>query len=403
MRAQLHHEGDTTTTVRPPAYDEIDRVMASNLTVDLQTFLRESRCSPHELGKKKLSPPQYNCTVSHSGTVSRKFESVINQKGFVEYPYRRNWTRVFAVVRGTMLEIYRTSTVADHTGSPSGAIVSTPGNAWSRRAASLPPDSLDERLPNRSRSASTPSRYDGVAPLEFLHSYSLAGVVVGIANDYIKKDNVLRVRAENDQFLFHCRGSQDTIDWLETFQAAANIADPLDTRVEPRKLCLSLVSSTNAAGFYSAPRRSRVPTRQQAYEIFESMAPTAPLRQKTYISIWPQSRFRSLQNRSTTGSGNSSATRQSEATSPDVTVTESATSDTATLTREPSSDIIRPSPVAATDYSVPRCATTSAGKNKSARPASSPQRPIKAERFLCAILPSTSPRFVLPMAPTISC
>lgn len=237
MQAPTSHEGESTDEMRPPAYDEIDRIMGSPNEIDLKTFLSESRIKPQEMSFRK-QPPMYDCTVSHSGTIWRKFESVINSKGFVEYPYRRNWTQVFGVVRGTMLEIYKTSTSEDRAGSLPDIATYNAFNGLHRRTASLPPDILDIRLPNRSRSSSTPSRYPQTNPLEFVQSYSLRGVVVGIASDYVKKENVLRVRAENDQFLFRCRGSQDTIEWLETLQKAANIAEPLESRAEPRECSL---------------------------------------------------------------------------------------------------------------------------------------------------------------------
>ena len=52
--------------------------------------------------------------------------------------------------------------------------------------------------------------------------YSLQNAESGLAADYVKKRNVVRVRAEGEQFLLQTDGAKDVVDWIEvsrSFQA----------------------------------------------------------------------------------------------------------------------------------------------------------------------------------------
>ncbi|PVF97434.1 hypothetical protein CPB86DRAFT_815578 [Serendipita vermifera] len=67
-----------------------------------------------------------------------------------------------------------------------------------------------------------------------LHQYTLQNAESGLATDYIKRRNVIRIRMEGEQFLLQMPTVEDVVDWIEGFQAAANIAPDLDTRPMPR-------------------------------------------------------------------------------------------------------------------------------------------------------------------------
>jgi hypothetical protein len=91
------------------------------------------------------------------------------------------------------------------------------------------------------------------APSALLHQYTLQNAESGLATDYIKRRNVIRVRMEGEQFLLQMPTVEDVVDWIEVsnliqlnlsapsnrtlsqgFQAAANVAPDLDTRPMPR-------------------------------------------------------------------------------------------------------------------------------------------------------------------------
>ncbi|KZS87243.1 hypothetical protein SISNIDRAFT_401537, partial [Sistotremastrum niveocremeum HHB9708] len=67
-----------------------------------------------------------------------------------------------------------------------------------------------------------------------LRHYSLQNAESGVGADYIKRKNVIRVRAEGEQFLLQAPDVRSVVDWIEGFQAAANIALDLDVRPMPR-------------------------------------------------------------------------------------------------------------------------------------------------------------------------
>ena len=90
------------------------------------------------------------------------------------------------------------------------------------------------------------------APSALFRQYSLQNAESGLATDYLKRSNVIRVRLEGEQFLLQMAGLEEIIEWVEVcvlapkvsdfhseslsqgFQAAANIALDLDIRPMPR-------------------------------------------------------------------------------------------------------------------------------------------------------------------------
>lgn len=69
---------------------------------------------------------------------------------------------------------------------------------------------------------------------QVLRHYSLQNAETGLASDYLKRKNVIRVRADGEQFLIQADNVLMAIDWIETFQAGANVALDLDTRPMPK-------------------------------------------------------------------------------------------------------------------------------------------------------------------------
>ena len=45
--------------------------------------------------------------------------------------------------------------------------------------------------------------------------YSLQNAESGLASDYFKRKNVLRVRMEGEQFLLQARDVPDVVEWIE--------------------------------------------------------------------------------------------------------------------------------------------------------------------------------------------
>jgi len=67
-----------------------------------------------------------------------------------------------------------------------------------------------------------------------LQVYTLQHAESGLASDYVKRKNVIRVRMEGEQFLLQAPSVQAVVDWIEGFQTATGIALDLDERQMPK-------------------------------------------------------------------------------------------------------------------------------------------------------------------------
>ncbi|RPD69415.1 hypothetical protein L226DRAFT_471704 [Lentinus tigrinus ALCF2SS1-7] len=71
-------------------------------------------------------------------------------------------------------------------------------------------------------------------PKDLIHQYSLQHAESGLASDYQKRKNVIRVRMEGEQFLLQAKDVAAVIDWIEGIQMGTNVALDLDERPMPR-------------------------------------------------------------------------------------------------------------------------------------------------------------------------
>lgn len=69
---------------------------------------------------------------------------------------------------------------------------------------------------------------------DLLQAYALHNSESGLGTDYLKRRNVIRIRMEGQQFLLQAPDVASVVDWIEGFQAAANIAQDLDVRPMPK-------------------------------------------------------------------------------------------------------------------------------------------------------------------------
>ena len=66
------------------------------------------------------------------------------------------------------------------------------------------------------------------------YGFSLQAGDVGLALDYGKRSDVIRVRAEGRQFLLATRSQAQSLEWIDRIGAAVAISSQLDDRNEPR-------------------------------------------------------------------------------------------------------------------------------------------------------------------------
>ena len=81
-------------------------------------------------------------------------------------------------------------------------------------------DSLNGSSKDGSDSSSREKEKDACAvpepnPKDQIRVYSLQNAESGLASDYFKRKNVLRVRMEGEQFLLQARDVPDVVEWIE--------------------------------------------------------------------------------------------------------------------------------------------------------------------------------------------
>ncbi|WWC69470.1 uncharacterized protein I206_103410 [Kwoniella pini CBS 10737] len=78
--------------------------------------------------------------------------------------------------------------------------------------------------------------------------YSLQNAESGLAADYHKRRNVVRVRVNGEQFLLQTADNREVVSWIEAFQAATNVSLDLDVRPMPKIITLPRRRRRRAAG-----------------------------------------------------------------------------------------------------------------------------------------------------------
>ncbi|KAI0760409.1 hypothetical protein C8Q74DRAFT_1208137 [Fomes fomentarius] len=139
------------------------------------------------------------------------------------------------------------SSISNTTSSTSLTVPSPPNSASSTTSNDSPSRFSRSRLLSHSHSHShssagtekkdkekdkdTPYKPD---PKDLIRQYSLQHAESGLASDYQKRKNVIRVRVEGEQFLLQAKDVAAVIDWIEGIQMGTNIALDLDERSMPR-------------------------------------------------------------------------------------------------------------------------------------------------------------------------
>ena len=205
--------------VAPPQYDEVA------LRETIFGGIRRLIIPREEEGREHL--PSYRCGIHIEGLMPRKMEftSPGNQAR------DRTWRRVYVVLHGTVLKVYKADKwdheramlsseihdlkEADH----DSAYVHQPPPA----DAPIPPvPALPQILaqrPSFQNHINAPPNNVRYSPT-LLRTYSLQNAESGLAADYIKRRNVIRVRLLSDkgvkeQFLIQAYDQSSVIDWIE--------------------------------------------------------------------------------------------------------------------------------------------------------------------------------------------
>lgn len=169
----------------------------------------------------------------------------------------RSWQLVYVQLNNTQLNLYQVNRTSLNPTSHSKAMRLP-------RPAPVNPVTLSGQTPDIPVTAAMPRKLTGTVVTQpgvskvgkLIKSYTLQYAEVGTAVDYIKRQNVLRLRAEAEQLLLQTTSQQDHIIWVNGIQMGIDLALPLDER--------------------DLPRQRLVPRRQRRNYVMDMLPPLAP-------------------------------------------------------------------------------------------------------------------------------
>lgn len=174
-----------------------------------------------EEGQESL--PLYHCAVHIEGWLPRKMEFTAPGIQAV----KRSWKRLYAVLHGTSIKFYKRvphtqpiDYAQDFVASPA---MSQSSSSWSLSESAAENSPVHFHVPPSSGRSSTISSPFARANIFSSHTdrdepiatYSLQHAESGLAADYLRRKNVIRIRAEGEQFLLQMQEVKDVVDWIE--------------------------------------------------------------------------------------------------------------------------------------------------------------------------------------------
>ncbi|KAK9240190.1 hypothetical protein V1525DRAFT_448362 [Lipomyces kononenkoae] len=266
--SSFHRTRSTPVARAPPEYAVTEDLPPSRFPV-----------MPREEEGCEALPP-YSSSLMRAAVLSRKLELLSP----LEPAPNRSWQTVIVVLNNTQLNVYR----APATLHPVSAAASRVAKVLPWRSASFSgPSSSSTSDYNLMMSSSVPSHINhddtidpfsllptssatsassssaslsptptssvvgstcarpspaqllglnesAVSSAHLIRSYTLQYAQIGLGTDYKKKQNVIRVRAEGEQFLLLCNDARECIEWTSAMQVACDLALPLEERTIPR-------------------------------------------------------------------------------------------------------------------------------------------------------------------------
>ena len=205
--------------IPPPNYEDV--VIKETIFGGIRRVIRPRE----EEGRENL--PTYRCGIHIEGLMPRKME--FTSPGCQARD--RTWRRVYVVLHGTVLKIYKADRW-DHERAAAASEISDISEADHESVYVHPPPPADAPIPpvptlpqllaqrpSFQNHISAPPNHVKYAPT-LLRTYTLQNAESGLAADYVKRKNVIRVRLVSEkgvkeQFLIQAYDQSSVIDWIE--------------------------------------------------------------------------------------------------------------------------------------------------------------------------------------------
>ncbi|KAI3404159.2 hypothetical protein KGF56_003059 [Candida oxycetoniae] len=176
-------------------------------------------------------PPTYSPSIYKIGVIARKLEWISPY----ELSPNRSWKYLIIELNSTQLNFY---TIPSHLEPEILGFQASPNNIAikdlnNHSSFTTPYDHQFHNFVKKLGLLETNTNHNNKKrPL--IRSYSLQHAKIGLASDYKKKFNVLRLRIENEQILLNFATIQDLIDWNLSINIGKDVAIDINERELPR-------------------------------------------------------------------------------------------------------------------------------------------------------------------------
>ena len=212
-----------------PAYDSTNATANASQASEIPSCLNS-----HDVSE--TLPPCYSPSVYTIGVVSRKIEWV----NPYEMCTNRSWKYLICELNSTQLNFYNIPSsyeekILDFVSKDNKSYLSQNKSNRMPINDSILTNDFDHHFYNFVKKqglledVSTGSKKKGL-----VRTYSLQYARVGLATDYQKRVNVLRLRIESEQILLHFESTQDLIDWNMLLTVGKDIAIDVNERELPK-------------------------------------------------------------------------------------------------------------------------------------------------------------------------
>lgn len=224
LHSHQQHASSPATRAMDPAAGSSSTTLLLNITPKATT------------AAEATLPPSYSPSIYKIGIVSRKLEWV----NPYEMSTNRSWKYLICELNSTQLNFYNIppsheDKILDFVSNDNKTLSLSQSTARIPENDSILTSDFDHRFYNFvKRQGLLEDVCAGSKKKGLVRTYTLQHARVGLATDYQKRVNVLRLRIESEQILLHFESTQDLIDWNMLLAVGKDIAIDINERELPK-------------------------------------------------------------------------------------------------------------------------------------------------------------------------
>ncbi|CAI5759918.1 unnamed protein product [Candida verbasci] len=180
--------------------------------------------------QNSIKPPSYSPAIYKIGVVSRKVEWV----NPYELSTNRSWKFYIMELNSTQLNFYSIPSNLELQVLNFRTNSSLKTNDFNEDKNSIFTNEFDYQFYNFVNELGLLDHSNSITKKSLVRTYSLQYSRIGLATDYKKKANVLRLRIENEQILLNFSTTEELINWNLSINIGKDVAVDLSDRELPR-------------------------------------------------------------------------------------------------------------------------------------------------------------------------